>query len=101
MATIDSTPKWVKDLRSRLDSIEYGQVQITVHKAANKVVKSSVPGYETLKPKSNQDAVKTILFLLSEIQDTEVTGDLSIVISHKKGNIELLAIQTNKVNYYE
>lgn len=96
-----NVPKWVNDMRSRIDGIPYGQIQVTIHRVANKTVKIETPGYETIKPESNQDAVRTILYLIGNYQDLASTGSLSLVISFKKGNIELLGVQTNKVQNYE
>lgn len=98
---MNNEPKWLKDLRSRVDSVEFGQIQVTIQRAANKTTKIETPGFETLKPPSNQDAVKTMLYMIGEYQDKELTGNLSLVISFRKGKIELVAVQTNRVEQYE
>lgn len=92
--------KWLKDLKSYVDAIPYGKVQIEVERVSSHTVQTVTVGFETLRYTDNNECVKDILSFITSLVDSEHTGDVQFGVEMKQGKITLLIIKnTRRTNY--
>lgn len=92
--------KWLKDIRSYLDSIPYGNVQLHIERVGSHTVEVRATGNETLRYTDNNECLKDLLGFITLLVDDGHTGDVQFGIDMKKGQITLLTIKnTRRTNY--
>jgi hypothetical protein len=92
--------KWLKDIRSYVDAIPYGQVQVEVERVDRRTVQVITVGFETLRYTDNAECLKDLLAFITSLMDDEHTGDVQFGLDMKQGNITLLTIKnTRRTNY--
>ena len=92
--------KWVKDLRSYIDAIPYGNVNVGLIRVDRHTVQVTTHGEETLRYRDNNEALKDILTFITSLIDDKHTGDVQFQVDMQEGNITLLTIKnTRRTNY--
>ncbi len=93
-------PHWVRDLQSYIDSIPFGEVDLQIKRVDRKTVEIKTVAKETLRYVDNQEALRDMDKLLTNLIESKFSGDAHLQIEMKDGNITLLGVFNTKHSKY-
>lgn len=97
---MDHTPKQIRDLAAYIDSIPFGDVEIKVKRVDRKTTEISTVALETLRYVNNQEALRDLDSLLTNLINTGHSGEAHVKLEMKDGQIRLVGIYTKKHTQY-
>lgn len=93
--------KYIKDIKSYVDGIPYGTVQIEIERVNRHTVQTVTVGHETLRYVDNNECVKDILAFLTALLDDKHNGTVQFSVEMQNGQINLLTLKNTKRTKYQ
>jgi hypothetical protein len=91
---------YIKDLYQLIESIPYGDVQLTIKRVDRKTAQITTVSNETLRYVNNQEAIGDLNDMLNRLVDAGFSGEAHIKLEMKNGNIQIIGIFDQKDTKY-
>jgi hypothetical protein len=86
---------YLDDISSLIESVDYGDVQVTVKRHTKNTHQVIIHAFESHKPKDNAQAAAIIMQVIKEATDKNFSGSLSFTVVLNKGKVSRLIKQDN------
>lgn len=96
----ENLPTWLQELRSYIDAIPYGDVDLRIKRVRHKTVEIETTSEETVRYEDNQEARKDLDKIVTELVERRFNGDVHIKLKLKNGDIRLLGVFNNNHRKY-
>jgi hypothetical protein len=96
----DRTPKSIRDLHAYIESVPFGTVDMQVKRVDRRTVQISTTSEETLRYVDNEEALRDLQSFLSQLTETDYTGEAQLKLTLKNGQISLISIFNTKNTTY-
>jgi hypothetical protein len=100
MSINSQTPKYMRDLHSFIESIPFGDIDITVKRVDRKTAAINTVALETLRYVSNEEALHDLDKLVRNLLEARFSGDAHIKLKMKEGQISLVGVFNKKETKY-
>lgn len=95
-----NTPKWVTDLMSYVDSIPYGESQVTISRVGNRTVQLQANSVETVRYETTEEAMADITKLIKALGEAKIDGTATFQLTLKDGTIKEIGYYNVKQTKY-
>jgi len=93
---------YIDDLQRLIETIDFGDVQVTVKRHTKKTHQVIIHAYESHKPKDNAHAAALIMQIIKNAYLDGYSGSISFTVVFHKGKITRLVKQENmQVDYVD
>ena len=93
---------YIDDLQRLIETIDFGDVQVTVKRHTKKTHQVIIHAYESHKPKDNAHAAALIMQIIKNAYLDGYSGSISFTVVFHKGKITRLIKQENmQVDYVD
>jgi len=93
-------PNYIKDLHRIIESVPYGEINLSIKRVDRKTVQLSTVSEETLRYVNYQEAVDDLTQMLKKLIEASFSGEAHIKLVMKQGNIQLIGIFDKKDTKY-
>jgi hypothetical protein len=98
--TMQNTPNYLKDMQAFIESVNYGDINLSVKRIDRKTVEITTVSEDTLRYVDNREALNDLDRLLTKLIEGRFSGDVNIRLQMKDGNVNLVGIfNTKKARY--
>lgn len=93
---------YLKDLIDYIEAIPYGEIGVIIRKNNRRVTEVTTEGAETLRYRieDNVNPRDDLNIMLDNLTNTSYSGEVSIKLDYKDGNIVLVTIYDKKQTKY-
>lgn len=94
------THKYIKDLYQLVESVPYGEINVTIRRIDRKTAQLSTVSEETLRYVDNQEALNDLGNMVTRLIEAGFSGEAHIKLEMKNGNIQIIGIYDKKDTKY-
>lgn len=86
---------YIDDINTLIESVDYGDVQVTVKRHTKNTHQIIIHSFESHKPRDNAEAAAIIMQVIKEATEKNFSGSLSFTVVLNKGKVSRLIKQDN------
>lgn len=94
------THKYIKDLYQLVESVPYGEINVTIKRVDRKTAQLSTESEETLRYVNNQEALNDLGNMVTRLIEASFSGEAHIKLEMKDGQIKIIGIYDRKNTQY-